>query len=244
MDEPVAEREGSGLFPYFAPMIAFLLLVNAGSHLGSEYTFPTLILQVVVPLSLLIIFRLRGAYPELTFRISSWTVADIVVGIALAAMWIAPFLIIPSMRPDPEGISFDPNMLGASYVWLVLGVRMLGYAIVTPLMEELFMRSFLMRYVEAFDGDGDFRDAPIAKFGIRSFSAVVFVFLMTHTMWEWWVMLPWAVLTNLWFYYRKDMFAVVVAHAATNGAILIAAIVTSEKLRDIENSPVSLWFLV
>ena len=36
-------------------------------------------------------------------------------------------------------------------------------------------------------------------------------------------MLPWVVLTNLWFNYRKDLYTIVVVHAATNASILLSA---------------------
>jgi hypothetical protein len=73
---------------------------------------------------------------------------------------------------------------------------------------------------------------------------VVVVFLATHMMWEWWVMLPWAVLTNLWFYFRKDLLAIIVVHAATNASILLAAIFASDLLSDGADGKLSLWFLV
>lgn len=240
----MSEKTGGGLVPYFAPMLAFLLLVNLGERVDQRYAMPMLFLRVGVPLGLLIYFRWRGAYTELKFRVSAMTLLDVAVGVALAVMWIAPYALISRLRPDMDTAAFDPSLAGAALVPLVLSLRMVGYAVVTPLMEELFMRSFLMRYVDVYDGDEDFRDQPIGKFSWRSFVVVVIVFLATHMMWEWWVMLPWAVLTNLWYYYRRDLFALVVVHAATNATILLAAIFGSHVLPDGEGGVLSLWFFV
>ena len=172
------------------------------------------------------------------------TAVDVVVGVALAGLWIAPYVLLPQLRPEGDDIGFDPSLAGAAMIPLVLSLRMLGYAMVTPLMEELFMRSFLMRYADAYDTEKDFRDLPMARFTWRSFIVVVVVFLATHMMWEWWVMLPWAVLTNLWFFFRKDLFSLVVVHAATNASILLAAIFLGDVFPDGDGGTLPLWFFV
>jgi CAAX prenyl protease-like protein len=235
---------GHGYWPYLLPMFSFLLLNEISIRTPERVEFSMLLLRVFVPLGLLVYFWLRGAYPELHFRLTLMTLIDIAIGIALAVLWIGPYVIFPSLRPPLDGSEFDAGMAGAALVPLVLSVRMLGYAIVTPFMEELFMRSFLIRYAEVFDDDRDFRDISIGTFSWRSFVTVVIVFLATHLMWEWWVMLPWAVLTTLWLYYRKDLFALVIVHAATNGAILLAAIFLSDVLPDGAGGVLPLWFLL
>lgn len=236
-------RNQHGWWPYLAPMISFLLLTEISARTPERVAFFMLLLRVFVPLGLLVYFRIGGAYSELRIELTAMTLVDVAVGVALAAVWIGPYVVFPNLRPEPEG-TFDPTLAGAALVPLVLSLRMLGYAIVTPLMEELFMRSFVIRYAEVFDSDRDFRDVPIGTFGWRSFFVVVAVFIATHVPWEWWVMLPWAVLTNLWFYYRKDLFALVVVHAGTNAAILLAAIFLSDVLPDGAGGVLSLWFFV
>ena len=105
------------------------------------------------------------------------------------------------------------------------------------------MRSFLMRFVDEYQNGGDFRDIPIAKFTWPSFLVVVIVFLSTHAMWQWWVMLPWAVLTNLWFYYRRDLMALIVLHGATNGTILAGVLLLNGRFDDGGGNPLDLMFL-
>ncbi|MGI9470672.1 MAG: CPBP family glutamic-type intramembrane protease [Rubripirellula sp.] len=238
----VSDRHG--WIPYVAPMFAFLLLVELSGRIGAGYEMPMLIARVATPLALLVFFRMRGAYSELCFRITRLSYADLVVGILLAGLWIVPYLVIPSIRPSVDNSVFDPSIAGPAMVPAVWVIRMLGFACVTPVMEELFMRSFLMRYADAFDTDADFRKLPIGKFTWRSFLVVIGVFIATHVSWEWWVMVPWAILTNLWFYYRKDLFAIVVVHAATNATILLSAIFLSDVFSDGSGGKLSLWFFV
>ena len=187
---------------------------------------------------------MRGEFPELRFSLSKMTAVDMAVGVALGALWIAPYIVFPSIRPDPTSTIFDPQLAGAAWVPLVLILRMMGYALVTPVMEELFMRSFVIRFAEVYDSDDDFRSVPLAQFTWRSFVIVTIVFLATHLMWQWWVMLPWAILTTLWFYYRKKLFALIVVHGATNATILLSAIFLSDHFPAGPGQTLSLWFLV
>ncbi|TWU59878.1 CAAX amino terminal protease self- immunity [Rubripirellula tenax] len=249
-----AKKPTMGWWPYVLPIVAFLVLVEVTQRFAGGDSIAMLALRVVVPLVLLAFFWVRGEYPELRFAIDKMTPVDALLGIVLAAMWMAPYVMFPSLRPESGDGEFDPMMAGVALWPVVFGVRMIGYAMVTPWMEELFMRSFVMRYAEVLrnepstgdpsDSTDDFRKIPLAHFTWVSFLGVVGVFLATHQMWEWIVMLPWAVATNLWFYYRKSLFALIVVHAATNASILIAAATLSGRFGDGAGGPLSLWFLV
>jgi CAAX prenyl protease-like protein len=193
---------------------------------------------------LLVVFALRGAYPELRRpRLDpGGRLLDVAVGLALAALWMAPFLVFDGLRPDGPG--FDPDQLGADRRDLALGLRLLGYAVVTPLFEEIFIRSFVMRYSEVYRQRGDFRTVPLAHYSLGSFVTTVIVFTLGHVPWEWWVAVPWVALTNLWFYYRKDLWALILTHATTNAALLVCAVLLSDRFRDGSGNPISLWFFV
>ena len=56
--------------------------------------------------------------------------------------------------------------------------------------------------------------------------------------------MPWVVATNLWFYYRKDLGALITLHATTNAALLAAAALLDGRFLDGNGSPISLWFFV
>ena len=101
-----------------------------------------------------------------------------------------------------------------------------------------------MRYAEVFRTRGDFRDVALARFTWTSFLTTIVIFTAGHVPWEWWVAIPWVLLTNLWFYYRKDLYAVILVHALTNASILVAVILWSDAVTDAGGTPISLWFLV
>jgi CAAX prenyl protease-like protein len=240
---PMVDREPSA-WPHVLPMMSFLLLIEIGGRISEDDSLAMLAIRVAVPLALLVYFWVRGSYPELRIRLTRMTIVDAVLGTALAALWIGPFLVFPSLRPKIGDSAFDPAMAGESLVPLVLSVRMLGYAVVTPWMEELFMRSFVLRFADTYADGNDFQDIPIARFTWLSFGVVMAVFLATHLMWEWPVMFLWSLITMLWFYYRKDIFALIVVHGFTNGAILLAAIFFSNSFPAGDGTMLPLWFLV
>lgn len=240
---PVNQSQpGFGIWPYVLPLVAFLVLVEISGRVAPSLSLAMLAVRVAVPLAIAAFFFVRGCYPELRLRFGPMTLVDLAVGVALAVLWAGPYVLFPAMRPD-LGDAFDPAMAGADWTGVVLVLRMIGFAAVTPVIEELFMRSFVMRYADVDDSDESFRSVPIARYTLRSFLVVVAVFLATHAMWQWPVMLAWAALTNLWFYYRKDLMAVIVVHAGTNASLLLAAMFLSDRFSNGDGGMLPLWFL-
>ena len=226
MSQLEAERSGHGWWPYIGPYFAFLLIVQVGGEFPESWLLFLLLLKLAVPAGLMISAFVRGVYPELRgYRVLSGGAAlDVLVGLASALLWVVPYLLIPALsRPGP-GEGFDPTQAGEALIPVTLSLRMLGYGLVTPFFEELFIRSFVMRYSDVYDRPVDFRDVPIARYTARSFWITVVVFTAGHVPWEWWVAIPWAAVTNLWFYHRRHVMAVVVVHAVANASILVAAI--------------------
>jgi len=74
--------------------------------------------------------------------------------------------------------------------------------------------------------------------------ATIVVFTLGHVPWEWWVAVPWVALTNLWFYRRRSLLAIMIVHGVTNAALLLLAILGEGWLHDADGSPISLWFFV
>jgi CAAX prenyl protease-like protein len=239
------DRRGHGWWPYLLPIFGFLGLVEVAGRVPENVAPYLLPAKVVVPLGLFLYFVLGGRYPELRgFRASvGWIGLDVLVGIVGAAVWMAPYLASDRLRPGPEA-AFDPEQLGASMVLLVLGLRAISYAVVTPFIEELFVRSWLLRFADVFDKKTDFRDVPIARFSWRSFLVVVVFFSLSHMPWEYPVAVLWIVGTQLWFYRRKHIVPLVIVHAVTNLTIFLCVVFASGRLRDSAGDALNLWFFL
>jgi len=241
----MSEHEGHGWWPYLLPMVLFLGLGELTARLPEAAQPWMLPLRVLIPGGLLLYYGHRGLYPELRgFRADARGVAlDVLVGLAGAAVWMAPYLWFANLRPDADQ-AFDPGQLGPSLVWLTLGIRVVGYGVVTPFVEELFVRSWLLRYVDVFDKAVDFRDVPIARFTVRSFTVVLVYFTFSHMPWEWPVAFLWVLGTMLWFYHRGHLASLVIVHATSNLAIFFFVLTMTGRLTDASGAPLDLWFFL
>jgi len=233
---------GYGWAPYWVPMLAFLGLVELGNRVPESWGLVLLGLKLLIPGGCLLAYAMRGAYPELRdLRRSPALLGDIAIGLLGAALWVGPFLLFAGLRP--EGGGFAPEGFGEreTLVWWLRGA---GYAVVTPFVEELFVRSWLLRFLDVFDQRRDFRKVPIGRFRWRSFLGVTLYFVFSHQSWEWGVMVAWTLLTMAWFYHRRSLPALVLVHAVTNGAIFALVALGEGRFADPGGVPIDLRFLI
>jgi hypothetical protein len=69
-------------------------------------------------------------------------------------------------------------------------------------------------------------------------------FTLSHVQWEYPVAVLWIVGTQLWFYRRKHLAALVAVHAGSNLSIFFAAWALAHGLVDRSGAPFDLWFFV
>jgi len=225
VNHPLPAPESAPLraaIPHALPYFAFLAVLQAGAFLPPGLQGAVLPVQVAVPGVLFAIFLARGAYPELRgYRPGTGgLLVDVGAGLAIAALWTLPYLLVDSL-PRGEEV-FDPAQLGAERSALAWGIRALGYAAVTPFVEELFVRSLLWRWIAA-GLDGDFRSVPV---GARVGSAAVvttLLFALAHQPWEWPVAIPTGAAFAALLWSRGHLMSCVIAHVVANGTILALA---------------------
>lgn len=238
-----ASRATSGWPAYVVPYFAFLVITEIQGRPFGEGSLFLWILRVVVPAALLVHYFRQGAFPELRgFRPTFVGVgSDVVLGIAIALLWIVPYEAGWLQKPDPS-VRFDPDQLGASLRDAVLGLRLLGFAAVTPFVEELFVRSFLIRAAEQvrisrrgfdIDFEADFRDVPVARFAWRGFLTTVVLFTFSHLGWQWPVALVTGVVWNLWLYHRGHIVPLVISHAVANATIFALTLLAPGPFSDL-----------
>ena len=144
-----------------------------------------------------------------TLRDCIWAVG---VGLLVFALWIsldAPWMTLDTGATAP----FKPLLPDGSLDWPLLLTRLAGAALLVPVMEELFWRSFLMRWLHApvFDGV-----AP-ERVDLKAIVLSTFLFVLAHTLWLAAIV---AGLAYAWLYVRTGkLWAAVLAHAVTNGAL-------------------------
>ena len=230
----MAARRQHDWWPYLAPYGIFLILVELGARVPPDVVWVVRALRVLLPGFLVFYFARIGRYPELAgYRPgAAGLAADVAAGVGIAALWMGPYLLFPALSRPHVSEGFDPSAIyGPGREALGYAVRVLGFAVVTPFVEELFVRSFLHRLAEVVDTHMDFRKLPVGQYTRRGFVATVVWFTLTHVMWEWPVALVAGVLFNLWLYRRGHIGSVIVAHAAANAAIWLAVVLGPDSWR-------------
>ena len=240
------ERRGTGWGPYVLPYVSFLLLGEVQTRMPHDFAPYMRIFRIALTAALLLFFFLRGEYPELKgWRPTlSGVVQDVLMGLATTVLWVVPYVVFPSLpRPDPQE-AFNPFALGTSFAPAFVAFRFAGFAAVTPFMEELFIRSFLIRYLDVFDTSEDFRDVPMARFRWRSFLGTGLAFTVSHLPWEYPVAAATGLLWNLWLYRRKHLGSLVLVHAVTNGSLFLLVALGSGRLHDLDGRILDLWYFL
>jgi CAAX prenyl protease-like protein len=148
-------------------------------------------------------------------RETGWAV---VVGIAVFAIWVQ--LDAPWMQLGSATATFVPLDSAGQPIWPLIALRLAGAALVVPLMEELFWRSFLMRWIQ----HPGFERVDPQTVGLKAVALSTFVFTLAHTLWLAAIVagLAYALL------YRQTgkLWTAVIAHAVTNGLLGIWVIWT------------------
>jgi hypothetical protein len=139
------------------------------------------------------------------------TAIAVVVGLAVFAAWIR--LDAPWMQIGEPTAGFVPVDAQGAPLWPLIAVRWIGATLLVPVMEELFWRSFLMRWVQQplFEG------VDPRHVGPKAVLLSTFVFTLAHPLWLAAIVagLAYALL------YRASgkLWSAVIAHAVTNGAL-------------------------
>ncbi len=133
------------------------------------------------------------------------------VGLGVFALWIQ--LDAPWMQLAPPTASFVPLDASGALIWPLVILRWVGAALLVPVMEELFWRSFLMRWI----AHPQFERVDPRQAGLRAIVISTFVFMLAHTLWLAAIV---AGLAYAWLYVRSGkLWTAVIAHAVTNGAL-------------------------
>ncbi len=204
--------------PYVAPFVLFLLLTEPGRYFPSLVPFLYIAKTIIVGA---LLWFWRKNYATDFSPALSWgeLLTALGCGLLVLAIWIVPEGHLFQLE---QKTIFDPHALGDSQAVVVswLGIRLLGAALVVPVMEELFWRSFLMRYLI----DPDFRSLPLGAFSWLSFLATAIFFGLEHNRMV--VGLVAGLLYGGLLMYQKKLRGVIIAHAVTNLGLGVYVIAT------------------
>lgn len=200
---------------WVGPFAVFMALLVAAPYLPFGQPWESIV-RVAVIIAALVYF---SAPLIRTFRIEH-AAGSVALGIAVCALWVAPDLLFPGWRGHwlfQNGItgtittSIDPKDLTDP---LVLTLRIVRATLLVPILEELFWRGWLPRWIV----NPDWQKVPLGTYTTMAFVASAALFALEHgPYWE--VGLLCGLIYNWWFWKTKSLGDIVLVHAVTNGAL-------------------------
>ena len=211
----------STAFVRFAPFAVFIIALALREALNDSASVDARWLYALQALGAgLLLLLWRSRYRELRTTPGNplaW-ILTAAIGTSVFLLWIhatGDWMQLPEQAP-----SFVPIDDDGSVRWDLIALRTTGAVLVVPLMEELFWRSFLMRWVE----QREFLTLDPRRVGTYGLLASSAVFALAHTLWFAALL---AGLAYAWLYRRTgNLWFPVAAHALTNG--LLAAYVVQQ----------------
>ena len=210
-------------FPYVAPfaVFLFLLILSAALPLSDLTNYAGRVAVMTLVLWLV-------ARPVLDFRVRN-PLATLALGVLVFALWIGPDVLFPGYR---RHWLFENPVTGAIHSTvstdsrgrpLVLALRALRSIAIVPVVEELFWRAWLMRWLIA----PDFRQVALGAYMPYSFWIVALLFASEHGSY-WDVGLAAGIVYNWWMLRTRSLGDLILAHSVTN-ACLSVYVVTAGK---------------
>lgn len=215
---PMLNRAAWARILPFAAYLFFIIVADVLGRLGFAAAELRWLYAVKVGVVALVLAYFWREYRELrhTFPGPKVTAIAIAVGVAVLALWV-------SLNADWMSIGsasgFDPRN-GGQVDWALVLVRIAGAALVVPVMEELFWRSFLMRWIE----QSDFETVDPSRIGLRSFAITVVLFGFEHNLWLAGIVAGAAY--SVLYMRHRTLWSPILAHAVTNGLLGIWVVAT------------------
>lgn len=206
------------LVEYVAPIGVFALLTAAEPYLPPSFYPVAYVVKACAVTAALLLCRspLRDIRPT-----AEGFGASVLVGIAVFVAWVGIDKVVP--YPHLGGrVGFNPYDLSLAGTIGFLAVRLYGLVLLVPVMEELFWRSFVLRYVTT----PDFLSVPVGTFSLAALGVMVACSGIAHP--EWLVAVIASLVYALWLRRTRSLFAAIVAHATTNAALGIYILVSRD----------------
>ena len=186
--------------------------------------------QIVYPVQTLITLGILVHFRRLyTFTWSwKWSLAGVVFGTVGIGFWLLPTVLYEAwgMTGKASGVlellgfaerkdGFDPGIFDhpAAY-WISLVLRFFRAAVVVALVEEIFWRGFIMRFV--CDWEGDYWKQKFGQHRWLSYIIVTGLFVIAHQSADYPAAVIYGSLTYLLCVWSKNLGACVMMHGMAN----------------------------
>jgi CAAX prenyl protease-like protein len=218
----------SDIAPYVVPMVTYVALSSLEGYLPTALGQPSSTWYPPAYAGKLLIVALLAWHYRATWNdfrplpSLGKIILGILTGILVWGAWIGLDGRYPALPLLGTRSAFDPQKLAPLARWAFIALRLLGLVVVVPVFEELFWRSFLMRWLI----DSEFLRVPIGKVTPMAAAVTSVLFALVHPEW-----LP-ALLTGaLWawlLWCTRSLSVCAISHAVANLALGVYVITTHD----------------
>lgn len=200
------------------PFVLFVALTALQPYAGSSGLYWIYLAKTVAAGVLLWAFS--AAVPEMRWNFS-WEA--LLVGVAVFVLWIKLGALMQAARfgafgewrstTEPAWNPLAHYGAGSALGIFFLGVRLAGSTLIVPLLEEVFFRSFLYRWIR----NPDFQTVSIGQFFWVPFLVTSILFGFEHQEWLAGILCGFAYQGLVC--WKKRLGDAITAHAITNGLL-------------------------
>jgi CAAX prenyl protease-like protein len=200
--------------PYVLPFAVFVVF------LGLQQYSPMNV-AIDYPLRVVILTAVLWGFSRHVIDLrSSRRLETVMLGVAVFVIWVAPDILFPSYRQlglfqnsllgristkVPEGVLTSP---------IVLWSRIIRAVALVPILEELFWRAWLMRWIIS----PKFQEIKLGAYSPAAFWITAVLFASEHGSY-WDVGLIAGIAYNWWMIRTKSLGDCILAHAVTNACL-------------------------
>lgn len=212
----------SRTFPFGLYML-FIGLYSLVEPMVSEETTATYLTPLFYTLKISVVIIalafFRKSYDELSrFKVNlNYLITTLILGVVVFVLWVNmdwPFATMGEVQP------YDPHILPPEWFLPFIIIRLFGTSVIVPIFEELFWRSFILRYII----NSDFRSVKLGSFSWPSFVISSILFGLEHNLWLAGIVA--GIFYNLLLYRTKNLWYCILAHGITNLLLAIYVIKT------------------
>ena len=196
----------------FAVFVGIRYIVNYFLH----DLYLSYIITVIITGFLIMFYKSK--FPELKFK---FDLQAVLIGMAVFLLWVlleGRYPWIPFLGTPGEGL--NPLTLPKVLIIPAMIFRLLGSILVAPIVEELFFRSFLYRFIAT----KNWKKMPIGRYDHIAFFVTIFFFGFIHMRWLP-GLLAGAAFTGM-MVWRKNLSSPILAHLTANLCLCIYVLST------------------
>jgi CAAX prenyl protease-like protein len=207
---------------WIGPFVVFMALLGVQGLVAIPQPWESIVRVTV----LVVAIALCSGRVLRTLRIAH-PLTSIALGIAVCALWVAPDLLVTGWRSH---WLFQNSITGTIHNSiapaelanpLVLALRFARAALLVPVLEELFWRGWLPRWIV----NNDWEKVPLGTYTTAAFLITALLFASEHgPYWE--VGLACGLIYNWYMWRTKSLGDLILVHAVTNAALSAFVLVT------------------